>query len=540
MGICAGLAVLLTLGGPGLTIDEPLDVRPGRTYVEILRKEGWHFFDRKVVDQVFRDNAEHPPLGRWLLGIASELGEPIEVLWKGPDPTGHYVLAGRLAPAIAFAALVSLVTLVACRRWGPPAGAAAGFALLAMPRVFAHAHLAALDTFLSLFWTLALVAGDRALRAKRPVAAMAAAGAVWALALLIKIHAWFLWPILAAWSCVLLPPRRAFAAMSVWATVGISLYALGWPWLWYDSWHRLAAYWGTGVARSSIMVQYFGQVVADRDVPWHYPWFYFAVTVPVGLLTLGAVGIARGWQNRRADLFPLLLIATIVVFLGLFSTRVPVYDGERLFLHVFPAWALLVGYGFGWLWDRRLTNRIGRGVLGGFLILQLYGTLALHPFGLSYYNALIGGLWGAERAGLELTYWNDPVDQVLLDRLAREAHAGAVAALAPTLYRGQGILSTNRALARRDVILRDEDEGVRAEWLVLSRRTAYWRPQLIERIRDGDGRLVAVRSRQGVWLAALWHFPPGGAQKPDRRVKGDLTGPPRDRSAQSPDAKTAP
>ncbi len=538
MGICAGLAIVLTLDGPGLTIDEPLDVRPGRTYVEVLRNEGWHFFDRQVVDRVFRDNAEHPPLGRWLLGVASELGEPIEVLWKGPDPTGHYVLAGRLAPAIAFAALVSLVTLVSGRRWGLSAGAAAGFALLAMPRVFAHAHLAALDTFLSLFWTLALIAGDRALRAKRPVAAMAAAGAVWALALLTKIHAWFLWPILTAWAFVLLPPRRAVAAISVWASVGICLYALGWPWLWYDSWHRLGAYWGTGVVRSSIMVQYFGQVVADRDVPWHYPWFYFAVTVPVGLLALGAVGVARGWQERRVDLFPLLLVATIVFFLGLFSTRVPVYDGERLFLHVFPAWALLVGYGFGWLWDHRMRHRIGRIVLGGFLIAQIYGTLAMHPFGLSYYNALIGGLPGAERAGLELTYWNDPVDQVLLDRLASEAHAGATAALAPTLYPGQGILTTNRALARRDVILRDEDEGVRAEWLVVSRRTAYWRPQLIERLRDGGGRLVAVRSREGVWLAALWHFSSIVSQKPEDQNDGDPTRPPRDESAKDPDPKT--
>ena len=120
MGVFAGLAVLLTLDGPGLTIDEPLDVRPGRTYVEVLRAQGWRFFDRTVVDRVFRDNAEHPPLGRWLLGIASELGEPIEVLWKGPDPTGHYVLAGRMAPALAFAALVCLVT----HRGRPDDGAA--------------------------------------------------------------------------------------------------------------------------------------------------------------------------------------------------------------------------------------------------------------------------------------------------------------------------------------------------------------------------------------------------------------------------------
>ena len=109
MAVCAGLAVVLTLDGPGLTIDEPLDVRPGRTYLEVLRARGWHFFDPAVVDRVFRDNAEHPPLGRWLLGIASVLGEPFEVLWKGPDPTGQYVLAGRLAPALAFATLVGLI-----------------------------------------------------------------------------------------------------------------------------------------------------------------------------------------------------------------------------------------------------------------------------------------------------------------------------------------------------------------------------------------------------------------------------------------------
>jgi 4-amino-4-deoxy-L-arabinose transferase-like glycosyltransferase len=507
MGFFAGTAVLFTLDGPGLTIDEPLDVRPGRTYVETLRKQGWHFLDRKVVDRVFRDNAEHPPLGRWLLGIASEVGEPLEVLWKGPDPTGHYVLAGRMAPALAFAALVWLVTHTTGRRWGAAAGGAAGFALFTMPRVFAHAHLGALDTFLSLFWTLALVTGNRALRARRPSLAMAGAGVIWGLALLTKIHAWFLLPILCIWSFVCLPPRRALRPMLIWTIAGISVFWLGWPWLWYDSWNRLQAYLGTGVVRSTIMVQYFGQVVADRDVPWHYPWFYFMVTVPIGLLALGAVGLGRGWHGRRDDPFALLLAGTIVVFLGIFSTRLPVYDGERLFLHVFPAAAMLMGLGFGWLWEQRLKSARSRMALLVLLCVQAHGVIALHPFGLSYYNGLVGGLPGAERLGLELTYWNDAVDQVLLDRLAYDAEPGAPAALVPTLYPGQGILTTNRALARRDIILSDEQAGTRAEWLVVSRRTAYWRPEIKERLLRGDGQLVAMRSRQGVWIAAIWRFP---------------------------------
>ena len=158
-GILAGLAVVLTLDDPGLTVDEPLYVRPGRTYVATCRAVGWRFFDSDVVDRVFRDNAEHPPLGRWLLGLASTLFEPFQIMLKGPDPTGLYVLSARLAPALSFAVLVAVVVAETSRRWGRAAGLSAGWALLVMPRVFAHAHYAALDTFLALFWTLALLAG---------------------------------------------------------------------------------------------------------------------------------------------------------------------------------------------------------------------------------------------------------------------------------------------------------------------------------------------------------------------------------------------
>jgi hypothetical protein len=266
--------------------------------------------------------------------------------------------------------------------------------------------------------------------------------------------------------------------------------------------------------RVPIMVQYFGHVIADRDVPWHYPWFYFAVTVPVGLLAFGAVGLLRGWSVRRIDPFPLLLAGTIALFLGVFSTRLPVYDGERLFLHVFPAWAMLVGVGFGWLCEKCRTVVAGRVALVVLLIIQAYGVVTFHPFGLSYYNALIGGLPGAERLGLELTYWNDPVDQVLLNRLASEANPGASAALVPTLYPNQGILTTNRALVRREIVLSDEQQAGQAEWLVVSRRTAYWRPEIRARLLRGDGRQVAVRSKQGVWLAGLWHFRPPSPDQP--------------------------
>ena len=72
---------------------------------------------------------------------------------------------------IAFAALVGLVTLEAARRWGLASGLGAGLGLLLMPRMFAHAHLGALDTFVALTWTFGLLAADRAVASRRPVPA---------------------------------------------------------------------------------------------------------------------------------------------------------------------------------------------------------------------------------------------------------------------------------------------------------------------------------------------------------------------------------
>jgi 4-amino-4-deoxy-L-arabinose transferase-like glycosyltransferase len=500
LGVLVGVAVILTLGDPGITVDEPLDVRPGRTYVATLRSRGLRFFDRATVEAVFADNAEHPPLGRWLLGIASTLGEPFEVLLRGgPDPVGLYVVAGRLAPALAFGFLVGLVAWEAGRRYGRGAGAVAGLALAIMPRAWAHAHLAALDTFIAGFWTLALIAAARATEGRRPSAGMALAGLAWGLALLTKIHAWFLPPMVLAWCLVRLRPGRALAAWCAWAASGLMVFVAGWPWLWFDPVGRLRAYLGTGVDRISIRVLYFGQVYADRDVPWHYPWFYLAATVPVGLLGFAACGLARAWRDRRADPFPILVAGSIGLFLIVFSTRVPVYDGERLFLVAFPLLAILIGLGFAGIWE--MTGPRGRTALVALLIGQGYGVVALHPFGLSYYNLLVGGLPGAERLGLELTYWGDAVDGPILDRLATEARPGDSAALAPTLAPDQGKIATTRRLARIPVVLGDQDAAARSDWLIVSRRSAYWTPV----VRDRLARDTAIldRTRQGVWLSRL-------------------------------------
>jgi hypothetical protein len=499
LGLISFLGVIGTLCDPGLTIDEPLDVRPGRSYVSTLRSQGLGFFRQPVVDLVFRDNAEHPPLGRWLLGIASTLGEPFEVLIRGRDPLGLYIASGRLAPALIFGALVGLVTFTASRRHDRGAGVVAGLSLLMMPRVFAHAHLAALDTFIAFFWCFALFTSVKAIRSKRVGPMMLIAGIAWGFALLTKIHAWFLPPIVLVYALVSLKPIRAIAVLSGWTLVGLVTFFLGWPWLWFDPLGRIRAYLGTGIDRVSIQTLYFGKVFLDREVPWHYPWVYFTSTIPVGLLLLGLWGTRLAWQDRHRDSSGLLYGGSILFFLVVFSTRVPVYDGERLFLLTFPLFAILIGRGFSALF-RSAQGKI-RIALMLFLATQSYGLIALHPFGLSYYSAIVGGLPGAERLGLELTYWGDSVDSSLLGRLADLTSEGETAALAPTLAPGQGKVATTRRLIAKKIVLGDQGDLSKSQWLVVYRREAYWTPELRTRLREGH--MVFAQTRQGVWLSAL-------------------------------------
>jgi hypothetical protein len=197
-----------------------------------------------------------------------------------------------------------------------------------------------------------------------------------------------------------------------------------------------------------------------------------------------------------------LLAGSIATFLVLFSTGVAVYDGERLFLVTFPLWAILIGLGFRdtWRWaGQRIALRI---TLLALLAGQGYGVVALHPFGLSYYNVLVGGLPGAERLGLELTYWGDAVDGVLLDQLASSAQRGQSAALMPTLHHIQATACLTPALNALQIRLLDQSGAAHADWLVVYRRTAYWPRDLPARLESGPP--VATRTRQGVWLSAVW------------------------------------
>src|SRR5205085_1186681 len=74
------------------------------------------------------------------------------------------------------------------------------------------------------------------------------------------------------------------------------------------------------------------------------------------------------------------------------------------------------------------------------------GLWRAHPHELSYYNALIGGIRGAERQGMEMSYFFEPVGPPFIEAMNREIHSGATVQLLPDWpillagYRIKGVL----------------------------------------------------------------------------------------------------
>ncbi len=379
VAILAGAAIVVTLDssgavpwlgeGPGLTLDETFNVQMGIYHVRALQEYGLGILHPDSLREVFGDrayNPDHPPLGRLLIGIAHELTYPL----LRPDvPEGQVaVTCGRVASALVFAATILLIGTVTTRWYGRIAGLIAALSLLLMPRLFAHSHLAALETSLGLMYcatVLFVAARWRGTRIRERDAALA--GVLLGLTLLTKIQG-ILLPIPIALWALWHWRGRAVLPLLIFGMTGVAVFFLGWPWLWLDPPAHLAEYLGRTTNRQVLYCWYMNHKWADVDVPWHYPVVMFAVTVPLGLNLLGVLGALRGWRsgfdlrcsnnmlpatrNQHADRrspssdpagFVLLNVVWPLVFFAL--PGITVYDGTRLFLMVFLLWGVLIGRG---------------------------------------------------------------------------------------------------------------------------------------------------------------------------------------------------
>lgn len=495
--------------GPGLTIDESLNVQQGVRLEIGLRYLALGVFDVREVfgqsDALGTYMADYPPLGRWLLGVSHNLVTAVARPqgWESP----FVYAAGRFASVIAFAVTVFLVGGFTRRRYGAAAGLTAAAGLVLMPRVFGHAHIASLETLIGLFFTATVLSiAERWRPAERvPTRAAVICGTIFGLALLTKIQAVLLPIPIALWA--LWHWRgKAILPLIVFGATGGTVFFVGWPWLWLDPVGHLFEYLGRSTDRISLPVWYLGRMFADKEAPWHYPFVLFAVTVPAGLQALGLLGAFVGRREPAVQLvlacaiFPLLLFAT---------PGVAVYDGARLFLVSFPLWAVAIGRGgrVAWNWLRAKSSpRVATIALAVFLLGQAYGIATYRPTYLSYYNLLVGGLARAERLGFEPTYWGDSITSDLLEAAAQAVPEGGTLAVSPVLHQFQldDLRSQSPALRRGNIQLVEfgTPAANKADALLVFFRRASLPDELQKRLVTAEP--LATVERKGVRLAGVY------------------------------------
>lgn len=438
----------------------------------------------------------HPPF----YAIVGMLGDLVAPGWE--------VLArARLGPMVAFSLAAAAIYSALRSRAGRWAGVAGALAWTLHPHLFAHGHYATVDAVLASLWVVAILAFARAARADGddrrspdwPAAILAGLAIGWAADT--KLTGWFLPVPLLLWS--LIPGRDRRRVAWTWAVVApvsvLAFYAFNPP-IWTAPVEGIARFLRSNLTRDRtivIPVLFLGHVYETprESLPWYNTLAWTLFATPIGMLLMGLIGCWRSLADRAVRGFGSLVLVNWLFLLALRALpHTPGHDGTRQVLTAFGLLAILAGLGAGWLAGKRW----GRILVAASLVELAVGLAAFLPVPLSYYSPAIGGLRGAERLGLEPTYFWDSLD------------AEAIAWLNAHTPEGQGIaFATNptsflylQRSGKQPAAITPENR-LSPAWFVIQNRPGEFRSG--ERRLIAEGHPAYVGSKWGVPL--LWVFP---------------------------------
>ncbi len=450
-------------------------------------------------------NVPHPPFSRIVSAFAKELSAPFL------DKFSAY----RLGPALFFAILAVVSYLWMQELFGYAAGLFSVCALILIPNLFAYAHIAVTDLPLATMWFLTVYCFWKGLGNWRWSTAL---GIVWGLALSTKFPALLIPVPLILWAHFFHRDKyinNLFAMLFLAPAVMVATQ----PYLWHQTGLRVLEFLYEGISRgyrpdANFGVFFLNQILSSQQLPWYYPFYLVGVTTPEPILGLALVGIlAAIWRRQQRSMLLLLTLnGMFVLLLGLLPGAV-LHDGVRQMLSALPFLAALAAAGFQvvstWLFStaakwkscQNIPNLKAKTAAAVFLIACFNPILELylsHPFQLSYYNRLVGGIRGAFERGLEMTYFMEAITPEFLHRLNEKLPMnatvnGSFAGFMFEFYQKEGRL-------RQD--LRFRDHGPTDFYVVMNRRSALTPPD--RALLRSEARPTESVSVAGVPLVALF------------------------------------
>lgn len=482
----AFLLVAFTAGHYGVTWDEPNyfhasdlhnqwfkqffdgigrgDPRPALDDAKI--KEFWHWDPYHV---------PHPPFSRIVSGVTKALFAPYI------DKFTAY----RLGPALFFGLLAALMYAWMSSLFDRITGLFSALACVLVPNLFGFAHFAMTDMPLTAMWFATVYCFWRGVENWKWSIAL---GIVWGLALATKFPALLLPIPLLLWAHLY---HRKSYSNNIFSMVFLSPVVMiaTQPYMWHQPFLRVLEFVYEGVSRgyrteTNFTVFFFDRLYFSDALPKYFPFFMTAVTQPETILAMSLIGVAAiaRLARQRPTLILFLMNALFILLTGVLPGAV-LHDVNRIMLPAVPFFIALAGAGF-FAATGYLTERVGRfsameGILhlrgkiaGALLFLALLppalDLLNYHPYELSYYNRTVGGIRGAYRRGLELTYLGEVFTPGFIDFLNKKMPAGAVVNTSQTnfifeFYQEEGRL-------RKDIKITDAASF--DYYILLNRRSA--------------------------------------------------------------------
>jgi hypothetical protein len=460
----------------------------------------------------------HPDFGsrnHWYqnypLGVTlSALSCRILWTWLGLVPA---MAAHHLVVPLFVAGLLFVVTRFVARRFGIATGVAASLFLILSPRFFAHSFNNFKDIPEACLYSLALIAAYRAMSGPG-VRWWVWAGSCTALALAQKANAMFI-PVQMV---LFLLAIRGFPALrndseprhlrgiAIGSITFLAVYFVVSPPLWEDTFARLATHLGETLRVGTTV---FSGVTGPGGFTLHGP-VHVLITTPPAVLLLGAIGAAAPGCKARLRVFFLLWLLVPMIRVALPGMRN--FDGVRHFLEFYPALALLAALGLracirGMTVLAQATPRARRAWQTGVVVLPTVAllsctivTVRTHPNGICYFNSIVGGLEGAQDAGIpEATdYWGNSYWQGV-GWLNEHAEDGTclLVPLAPEV-----VECARRVRLRPDIKLQRDDlpDPAAPLYVMYITRKSWYGPLIHELERSGGNVAHEVRVQGGVIL----------------------------------------
>ncbi len=519
--LIAFLWVFWTAGDIGIGYDEPIYGGYALKYLQWLGylAQCWSQgrflepFRPETIDLYWHAKHMHPPIPKLVAALGYVLTHPL---------VGDDFAAMRSGTAFLFGAMLAAIYWFGREPLMRSGALFAAFAVAFMPRLFADAHFLTMDmpvTATTLIGTLLLLQALEQPNWKHIVVACLGVG----MAFSSKANGFLIIPaaIIMAGNWALGIGHQANASLrdtlrrcglvAVVAMGGMAFLMATWLWLWVDPINRFREYFFFHAKHFGVHTFYLGQlwptqVMKGQAEVWYYPWHYplvmTLVTVPAVTLLLALFGAGLTIRNWRLapPITKMGLVSYFVHIAPFLLPTTPKYNGVRLFEPAFPFVAVLAGYAFGqlalWLLQwllQRASQWVSepRLVIAALGILTLapaaYGTLMSHPFGQSYYNALVGGVRGAKER-FEVTYWG--VNLLNIIPFLNRQPEGTKVLIVPGALCAYMDFYKNAGMLRKDIIVMGDPKDLPdADFVVFQASQTEW-------------ELLAPKMRGLVW--ELW------------------------------------